>query len=296
MGIIIVKPDYRGKELTGFYTSAFYRKNAVDRFTILPNVKDKFGVNFLNFNGLVLGADGCEVNPNVNVDLTEKTLNVGTYSIEFEECVATFEQSYLADELRAGANNVSFPASFEEWIMTKLPEKIADELERKAFTELVTEASADLNVTAVTINAIDNTNAIDEIGKVYNAIKPEILGSPDLAIMMNYNMWRFYQQSAFDTSVPELVTDGITMRYLGVELVPAPVDNVALGGGLADNTILAGKLSNFVRATDLLDDDAELNMIDLRQTTGDKKIRVLGRLKFKCTYAISDEVVLATTL
>jgi hypothetical protein len=294
MGIVIVKPDYRGTELTEFFTRAMYKKNAVDRFTILPNVKDKFGANFLNFNGTVLGVDGCDFNPNVNLDLTDKVLNVETYSIDFEECVATFEQSYLADELRAGANNVDFPASFEEWLFTKLPEQIGDELERKAFTELVAEAGADLNVIAQTILPITTTNAIDEIGKVYNAIPGELFGNPELVIMMNVNMWKTYLQSAFDTSVPQLITDGIKMTYLGIELVPAPIDNLALGGGLADNVLLAGKLSNFIRATDLLSDDAELNLIDLRQTTGDKKIRVVGRLKFKCTYAISQEVVLAT--
>lgn len=293
MGIVITKPDYRGRELTEFYTQAFYRKNAVDRFTLLPNVKDKFGSNFLNFSGTVLGPSGCDFLPNVNLALTEKNSTVTTYDINFEECITTFEQSYLADELRAGSNNVSFPPSFEAWLMEKLPAKIGDELERKAFTELETEADTDVNVVGVTINPITTVNAIDEIGKVYQAIPGELIGDPELVIMMNTNTWKLYQQSAFDTQVPNLITDGITMRYLGIELVPAPVYNLAKGGGLNDDVLLAGKLSNFIRATDLLSDDNELNMVDLRQTTGDKKIRVTGSLKFKCTYAISEEVVYA---
>lgn len=293
MGIVITKPEYRGTELTEFYTSAFYRKNAVDRFTLLPNVKDKFGMNFLNFTGTVLGPAGCDFNPNVNTALTEKNLNVDTYDINFEECITTFEQSYLADELRAGSNNVAFPPSFEAWLMEKLPAKIGDELERKAFSEITAELVADGSKIDVTINAIDAVNAIDEIGKVYNAIPGELFGDEDLVIMMNVNMWKYYLQSAFDTSVPQLITDGITMTYLGVELVPAPVYNLAKGGGLEDNVLVAGKLSNFVRATDLLSDDNELNMVDLRATTGDKKIRVMGSLKFKATYAISEEVVYA---
>lgn len=293
MGIVINKPEYRGTELQEFYTKAFYKKNAVDRFTILPNVKDKFEANFLNFDGQVLGADGCDFVPNVNIALTEKKMNVETYSINFEECITTFEQSYLADQLRAGANNVDLPESFEMWLMEKLPAKIGDELERKCFTELTTELVADVNKIDVTINPINQTNAIDEIGKVYSAIPGELFGDPELVIMMNVNMWKFYLQSAFDTSVPQLITDGITMTYLGVELVPAPIDNALLGGGLADDVLIAGKLSNFIRATDLLSDDSELSILDLRQTTGDKKIRVMGRLKFKSTYAISEEVVYA---
>jgi hypothetical protein len=293
MGIVINKPEYRGTELQEFYTQAFYRKNAVDRFTILPNCKDKFGANFLNFDGNVLGADGCDFSPNVNVALTEKIMNVETYSINFEECVTTFEQSYLADQLRAGANNVDLPESFEAWLMEKLPMKIADELERKAFSEITTELVADVNKIDVTINPINVTNALDEIGKVYNSIPAELFGNPELVIMMNVSVWKTYLQSAFDTSVPQLITDGITMTYLGVELVPAPVYNLAKGGGLENDVIVAGLLSNFIRATDLLSDDSELSMIDLRQTTGDKKIRVMGRIKFKSTYAISEEVVYA---
>ena len=135
MGIVITKPVYKGKELTDFLTKVFFKKNSIDRVTILPNVKDKFGMNFLNFNGLVLGASGCDFVPNVNAELTDKQLIITTYDINFEECIETFEQSYLSDTLRAGSNNVALPPSFEAWLMEKLPLKIADELERKFFTE-----------------------------------------------------------------------------------------------------------------------------------------------------------------
>ena len=294
MGIVITKPEYRGTELTGFYTETFYKRNAVDRFTLLPNVKDKFELNFLNFTGVILAPEGCDFDPNVNLDLTEKKDTVNGYDINFEECVTTFEQSYLASELQAGANNVDFPPTFEAWLMEQIPAKIGAELERKAFTELETELALDGAVITATILPINSTNAIDEIGKVYTAIPGELMGDPDLAIMMNTNMWKFYQQNAFDTAVPELISDGIKMYYLGIELVPAPVFNAGKGGGLADNVLIAGKLTNFVRATDLLSDDNELSIIDLRQTTGDKKIRVVSTLKFKCTYAISEEIVYAT--
>lgn len=294
MGIIITKPEYRGTELQDFLTKAFYKKNAVDRFTLLPNVKDKFGMNFLNFTGNVLGPSLCNFTPNVNTALTEKNLVVDTYQINFEECIDVFEQSYLADTLRAGANGAQLPPSFEAWLLDKLPAKIGDELERKAFEELTTELSADVNVIATPINAITTLNAIDEIGKVYTAIPGELFGEEDLAIMMNFNNWKIYQQAAFDTSVPELITDGITMRYLGIELVPAPNYNALAGGGLADNQIIAGKLTNFVRATDLVSDDSTLKIIDLSETTGDLLIRVTGRLKFKATYGIAEEVVYAT--
>lgn len=294
MGIVITKPDYRGVELQDFLTNAFYKKNAVDRFTLLPNVKDKFGMNFLDFTGLVLGPDGCDFVPNVNTALTEKNLVIDTYDINFEECIQTFEQSYLADTLKAGANNVELPASFEAWLLGKLPEKIGDELERKCFVELTTEMALDTAVIPATILPITTLNAIDEIGKVYNAIPGELFGDEDLVIMMNFNMWKLYQQAAFDTSVPQLITDGITMTYLGIELIPAPTYNLAKGGGLEDNVIIAGKMSNFVRATDLVSDDATLNILDLSKTTGDKKIRVTGRLKFKCTYGIPNEIVYAT--
>ncbi len=291
MGVVITKPEYRGEELTGFYTTAFYRKNAVDRFTLLPNVKDKFGMNFLNFTGTVLGPAGCDFDPNVNTALTEKLATINGYDINFEECIETFEQSYLAEELRAGANNVEFPPSFQEWLMSKLPEAIGDELERKAFSELETELTADANNIDVIINAIDQTNAIDEMAKVYEAIPGELMGDPDLVIMINANNWKHFQLNAFDTAVPQLITDGIEMRYLGIQMVMCPVFNAGKGGGLNDNVVIAGKVTNFVRASDLLSDDTELNLIDLRQTTGDKKIRVVGSLKFKCTYAISEEVV-----
>ena len=51
-------------------------------------------------------------------------------------------------------------------------------------------------------------------------------------------------------------------------------------------------LLDFVRATDLLSDDSTLTILDMREKTGDKKIRVMGSLKFKTSYAISSEIVL----
>lgn len=299
MGITITKPNYRGTELQDFLTKTFYKKNAVDRFTLLPNVKDKFGMNFLDFTGAVLaddaGVSGCDFSPNVNVALTDKTANVKTYDVNFEACVETFEQSYLADTLKAGANNVDLPPSFEAWLLDQLPKKIGDELERKAFSEIVTELNADADAVDVTLTAITTTNAIDEIGKVYDKIPGELFGAEDLAIFMNFNMWKLYQQAAFDTSVPQLITDGITMTYLGIEMIPAPVYNAGAGGGLSDDIVIAGRLSNFVRATDLVSDDATLQILDMSQTTGDKKIRVSGRIKFKATYGIGSEIVIGQT-
>jgi len=43
----------------------------------------------------------------------------------------------------------------------------------------------------------------------------------------------------------------------------------------------------------MLSDDNELNILNMRETTGDKVIRVTGSLKFKTSYAISEEIVYA---
>ncbi len=294
MGVTITKPEYQGKELEGFLTDIFFKKNVVDRFTLLPGVKDKFELNFLNFDGAVLGPDNCDFNANVNADLTEKKLVIETYAIGFEECVQTFEQSYMAAKLQAGANKAQMPKDFQSWMMKHLPLKIAAELERKAFTEIETELAADPLVTPLVINPITSLNAIEEVGKVYLAIDENLLGDPDLVIMMNTKTWRYYQQAAFDSSVPEIMTDGIKMTYLGIELVAAPSFNAVRGGGLNDNVLIAGLMKNFVRATDLVSDESELKFIDMSKTTGDDKIRVKGRLKFKCTYGKASEIVYAT--
>lgn len=293
MGITITKPIYKGKEANDFLTKAFFKPNALSGFTLLPNVKDKFGLNFLNFNGLVLGPANCAFTPNVNAELTDKQDTVDTYDVNFEECVETFEQSYLADTLKAGANNAALPKSFEDWLMTNLPLKVADELERKAFTQILAELQADAAVIDVVILPITTLNAIEELAKIYLAIPEELMGSEDLAIYVNTTAWKSYQIAAFDTSVPQLITDGIKMTYLGVELIMAPVDSVAKGGGLPNDKVIAGEQTNFVRATDLLSDETTFKIIDLRETTGDMIIRVTGRIKFKATYGIGSEIVLA---
>lgn len=292
MGITITKPIYKGKELTDFLTKVFFKKNSIDRVTILPNVKDKFGMNFLNFSGLVLGPAGCDFSPNVNAELTDKQLVITTYDINFEECIITFEQSYLADTLRAGSNNTALPPSFDAWLMDKLPAKIAAELERKFFSEIEAELLVDGGIINTDILPMTALNAIDEIGKVYLDIPEELEGDPDLVIWVNSRAWKFYKLAAIDTQVPELLTDGIKMTYLGIEMIMAPQFNAGKGGGLANDTIIAGLLPNFVRAADLLSDDSELSVIDLRKTTGDKKIRIVGSLKFKASYGTPSEIVL----
>lgn len=295
MGITITKPNYQGTELQDFLTKTFYKKNAIDRFTLLPNVKSKFSANSLNFSGNVLGNSACNFVPNVNTDLTEKSSTVETYDINFEECIEKFEQSYLAATLKAGAMNVDLPASFEEWLLSELPNKIGDELERKAFTELVAEMTGDADVIDVALAPITTANAITELGKVYDAIPGDLFGDEDLVIFMNFNNYKKYQQDAINISVPELLTDGVKMSYLGIEIVPVPNDNASLGGGLPDSKIIAGLMSNFIRATDLVSDDTTLDIIDMTQTTGDRNIRVTGRLKFKATYGIGSEIVLGTS-
>ena len=260
-------------------------------FTIMPGVKNSIKLNQWDLgDGIIQDAD-CSFSNDGEGVLSEKTFTVDDKKVNLEYCIKTFEQNYLAELLRDGSNYTSFE-EINRFLIDSSAMKVADGMVKYAFGSdsdgLIGKFLADAGVIDVTINALDATNALDEIAKLYLAIPAEIINKDDLFIGVSEDVARYFKLAAFDTTVPELtINEGLQLRYLGIPMI--------ICDGMEANTMFAARKSNLLYLTDLQSDYADLQVINLYETLGEPKVRFATHFKMSFDFMIPEEIVLAQT-
>ena len=260
-------------------------------FTIMPGVKNSIKLAQWDLgDGIIQDAD-CSFSNDGEGALSEKTFSVADKKVNLEYCIKTFEQNYLHKILQDGSNNTE-SQDINSFLIESSALKVADGVVKYAFsadsTGLVGKFLADAGVVDVTINALSATNALDEIAKVYLAIPAEIINKEDLFIGISEDAARYFKLAAFDTTVPELtINEGLQLRYLGIPMI--------ICDGMGANTLFAARKSNLLYLTDLESDSEDLQVINMRETTGEPKVRFVTDFKMSFDFMIPEEIVLAQT-
>jgi hypothetical protein len=204
-----------------------------------------------------------------------------------------------------------FPASFADFLIAHVAEKVAEEIEKNiwqgdttgsaptnhfdGFTKLIEAAS---NVNDVDSTSVTAANVVDELGKIVDALPSATYSKSDLKVYVSSNIARAYQRAlggfaaigtAADTVVGPSYQDQSfvgrkPMNFDGVDLVMCP--------GLADNTAVASPASNLMFGTGLLSDQNEVRVIDMAEYDGSQNIRVIMRMTAGVQFGIAEDIVL----
>jgi len=204
-----------------------------------------------------------------------------------------------------------FPASFADFLIAHVAEKVAEEIEKNiwqgdttgsaptnhfdGFAKLIEAAS---NVNDVDSTSVTAANVVDELGKIVDALPSATYSKSDLKIYVSSNIARAYQRAlggfasigtASNTVVGPSYQDQSfvgrkPMNFDGVDLVMCP--------GLADNTAVASPASNLMFGTGLLSDQNEVRIIDMAEYDGSQNIRVIMRMTAGVQFGIAEDIVL----
>lgn len=275
-----------------FYTRAFFQSRTLkgELLHVLPNVKDKIAMRRL-YSGAIVQADSCNFSESGDLTLDERILDPAKLKINTELCYDTLESSWESEKLRAGANNTD-AMSIEQFILNEYSQKLADEMDTLIWSgstdmtgvwELVSETGS--TVTQLTGVTITSSNVIAEMKKVYEAYPEELMEDyQNSKIFVSHAIAKAYKL-ALATSTGDAnfaVYGDKPLDFLGFEVVPV---------SLPANKMVMASVKNLGFGTDLLSDFNEFNIVDMRQTTGDRKIRVTGRFKAGVQYAYGNEIV-----
>lgn len=244
----------------------------------------------------VLGS--CGWTPSGDVKFSERELEVKPYKINFEQCLAEFEKSWLGEIMKPGANLDEMPTEAEDQVMYLVNKKVSKEIENKIWNGVKSTSEIDGFIKvlgdATDTNKVDGValtkaNILAEFEKVYLAQSEDVISASEdgeLKFYVGTKTEKLIRLSLADVSNQTISQNwiaGETLSYMGYEIVSL--------NAIRPNTIVFANWHNLAYGTDLISDESEVKT-GMFPAPEDDKYFVKGRLKLGVQIAFPDEVVL----
>jgi hypothetical protein len=291
---------FAGKDAEGFFKKILNTGVAKNELSLIPNVKSKIKLAYSDL-GNILQDEDCAFTPGGEGSLNQKTMEVCPLKVNLEYCVTTFEANYLSMQLRAGSNNEEVvPASYAEFVVDYVAEKVAADLELTMFQGDTATASyplslcdglivkllddADVIDVSATASAISATNVIGELNRVLEAVPAEVRSQANFKIFVSQQIAFAYKQAQAATTGGLFMVGDKELNYLGFRLIPT--------SGLLAKQMIAFNSDKVFFLTDLVSDYDDIIIIPQRNISGARTERFATSLKFGVDYLYGNEIVL----
>lgn len=285
-----------------FFTKALLAERSTSFFRPFLNVNSKIKLGSLEFDDVILPAD-CDFD-STDANLSAKLMEPCKLALGVEICQYDLQNSFVAEYMGRGnsidfANTAGLTPEFLAHYYERLGAKLNDNLERltwqgdtsltgatylKECDGLEVQLGSDTGITLTfTATTVDATNVVAEITKVYNAIPAE-LNKAEVAIMVSSNVAQAFKVAVASASAEVFVNRVPDMNFIDVRIIEAK--------GMSPNKMVASRLSNFIFLTDLVNPASELITINMKATTGDRKLRTISDFTFGVDYVNPEEFVI----
>lgn len=272
-------------------------------FTIIDNVKSSRILNTAEITDNILqfdGGAGCGFNPQGDIKFSERMLDVKPFAVNFEQCLKDFENTWISEIMKPGANLTEMPTEVEEQILYLLGKKISKEVANKVWnatgsaTEIqglipMLDADAD-TVKVSTPISLNKSNVLGEIERVFLAQSEDVLGDSEVGankFIVSYKTHTLIKLALADVSNQVISTnwlkDGDRITYMDYEVMVAPE--------FPNNTVIFANLSRNIIGVDLVSDETTLEVGMYPKPNHDKYF-VMGRMRLGVQSLFPSEVVL----
>jgi hypothetical protein len=275
-----------------FYTKALLSNRSSAQFRQLLGIKESTKIASLDFGTLLTEAD-CDFVANDST-LSAKTMDVCKIALNTEVCQFEIEQSFLADWMNKGSNGDFMPADFATHFYDQLGRTVADQLEyltwqgdvegdTGTYLDLCDGLEKQLSGASIpTAQKIAGTNVtsgnvVAQLTLVYDKI-PKALRNrkSEVKWFVASNVADAYRLAVATQSAEMYTTKDSPLNFLGYELT--------VGEGMTDSTMTLSLQSNYIFLADLVSDPSDITTINMKETTGDRKIRVISDFKVGFNY------------
>lgn len=284
-----------------FYNKALLSVPSTSLFRPFLNVNSKMKIGSLEFQDVIQEAD-CNFTA-TDADLSAKAMEPCKLAIGVELCQYDLQNSFVAEYMKNGnaidfANTSGLTPEFMSHYNERLGAKLVDNLERltwKGDTDgatgtyldlcdgLETQLLADADVVGITGASVTTVNVLAELTKIYNAIPVE-LNKEDVTIGVSSNIASAYRIVVSQGNTLSYITKNLDFSFLDVKMVE-------LKGASANTAVATYFDRNLIFMTDLVSPASELITIDMKGTTGDRKIRTISDFTFGVNYVNPAEIV-----
>lgn len=296
---LVDNTTFYGTDAEGFFKKVLTTGVAKNELSLIPNVKSKIKLAYSDL-GNILQADDCSFSATGEGTLNQKTMEVCDLKVNLEYCATTFEANYLSAQLRAGSNNEeAVPASYAQFVVDYVAEKVASDLEITMFKGdtgtssyplnlcdgLVKQLLADSDVIDVTATAstITQANVVGELNRLLEAVPSQVRNQPNFKIFVSQEIAFTYKQAQASTQGGLFLVGDKELNYLGYRLIPT--------SGLSAKQMIAFNSDKVFFLTDLTSDWDEIIIIPQRNISGARTERFATALKFGVNYLYGNEIV-----
>lgn len=291
---------YTPKQTVEYFTDTLLTGTSIERFMLMPGVKNKAFIPSLNVGNLFqLGT--CSPVESGNFTLANKEITVCPIDIKTGFCNSEWEASFEAEYMKPGSKYAQSPENLNQFIIDLMGNRIKQQAEYMTWQGntagspgtvcdgIIKKLLADAAVIDVgSPLTLSKANIIAEIERVYNLIPTAVRVSGKAVIFLSVAAADFYMQAQYGT-FPALNSSNsgdFTLKYLNTELVVSP--------GMPTNTMVAGDPENFVFATDLKDDMLSVE-VSPDPTVGSKKLIYWTSFRWGVDFKSGAEIVLYGT-
>jgi hypothetical protein len=259
--------------------------------TIMPNVKYKAVLKTLT-NNITIANATCDYTDTADVALAEKVLTVTEKQVNLTLCKTPFESDWEAVQMGYSAFD-NLPATFSDFFIANMLEKVASATETAVWNSLVTQAVADGADDSLTV-VVTAANVIDTLGDAVDLLPNNVYGKEDLTIYMGFETFKAYVRAlgGFASGIGANGINGMgTMWYDGIQAVTFDGIKIFVSGELGDKIVIARK-SNLFFGIGLLDNLNEVRVLDMAGLDGSKNVRFVMRWSQGTQVGFGNEIVI----
>lgn len=275
-----------------FYTKALLEQRSTSYFRQVLNVKQKTKIGNLGFEDPIQEFD-CSFSA-TNANLSAKEFEPCKLKVNVEVCLDSIESSFIAQWLQSGSDAAMLPNEFQSFFFQELSRAVSNSLEQITFkgdTSLSSEdvgslaycdglekklGEADIPAgqrIALVSGGLTVENIVEEMQKMYDKIPATYKNRDQDILWMIPTPWAaLYKQRIAKTSIEMYFTKNTELTFLGIPLVVAE-------GMSADKSFITRK-DNVLFIADLISDQENIEVIDMRKTLGEPNLRVVSWFKF----------------
>ena len=258
-------------------------------------------------------ADACGFTDNSNTTFDEQVLTLTQYKVNEEICRGTVFPTWIGENMD---RNGDLPTSFSDFLMATVAANAGQQIENGIWRGILDgtnnsvgflsndgvfnaagwAASATANFQGQAISAITNSNAVDQLGLVYdNAVAnvPGILSKPDVCFYVSLKTYGLYMQELAKAGngqgINSLGSNQSlqSMTYLGIPIHVCP--------GTFDDSIVLTYASNMVYGTNLATDWTEAQIIPTYEYMGNDAVRIIMNFAVGVQTAVKGDGVVGHT-
>jgi len=280
--------SYIGEQALNYILGAFLKNRTADSgVTIVQDIKQSAYVAKLTGSSLVQVGDNCSFTAAGTLVAGEVQLIPKTMFINVELCYNDLEALWNAVD-SANANSQNLTADFNAALVGVLQDAMNSSFENAIWngvsgngsTEVLLFNGIDAQITthALTGNTFTKSNIIGEVDAAFAALPETVLEDlSQVKVFMNNKSLLLYKQALMSLGI-NTPADQMPATYDGIEIYTV--------GKIADNKLYVLNPKNIAIGVGAMDNFSQMQILDMRQTTGDNSIRLKlqGKVDVKLIY------------